>query len=290
MKAFAPQAPHPEPANHQIGLRDRSHVARPHGRLVCEFDEYEPDTPHKRAVKSVIVLLIRNSDVGRARRDALRRLLPYLDSGASVAPTSIRWNALGYHRATANYRLLLGVCELVVRGLLPTQDSGTSRLRSWLTDDAMSSLYERFLREYYATHHPELSPMAAAVAWDFDKSAAVEVEQLHAMRTNVTLRRGARRLIIDAKYYGQPMQFGRWGKATVHSDHLYQVLAYAKNADVDHEGSISGLLLYARTNASAQPGLDVVIQGNRIGARTLDLSQPWEKLRDRLEYVVAWLD
>lgn len=259
------------------------------GRLVCEFDEYEPDTPHNRALKSVIVLLIRHSDVGPARKDALRRLLPYLDAVTLVTPASIRWNNLSYHRATANYRLLLGVCELIVRGLLPSQETGPSRLKSWLSDEAMSSLYERFLREYYAKHHPELSPAASAVAWDYDKSAAVGADLLPAMRTDVTLRLGGRTLIIDAKYYGQSMQVGMWGKATVHSANLYQVLAYAKNADVGQDGSVSGLLLYARTEASEQPDLDVVIQGNRIGARTLDLNQPWETLRDRLEDVVAWL-
>lgn len=128
------------------------------GRLVCEFDEYEPDTPHNQALKSVIVLLIRHGDVAAPRRDALRRLLPYLEAVTLIAPTSIRWDALTYHRANATYRLLLGVCELIVRGLLPTQDTGSTRLTSWVSDDAMSSLYERFLREYYTVHHPELSP------------------------------------------------------------------------------------------------------------------------------------
>ena len=46
------------------------------GRLMCEFDEYEADTPHNRALKSVIVLLIRHGDVDAQRKAALRRLLP----------------------------------------------------------------------------------------------------------------------------------------------------------------------------------------------------------------------
>jgi len=86
------------------------------------------------------------------------------------------------------------------------------------------------------------------------------------------------------------MQVGRWDKVTVHSDHLYQLLTYIKNADVARDGSVSGLLLYARTGAPTQPALDVVIQGNRIGARTIDLNQPWERLRARLDDVATWLD
>lgn len=260
------------------------------GHLVCEFDEFESDTPHNRALKSVIVLLIRRGDVTVQRRDELRRLLPYLEDVASVAPTSIRWNLLTYHRANATYRLLLGVCELVVKGLLPAEEPGVTKLTSWVSGDVMSSLYERFVRQYYAVHHPELSPRASTIAWDYDGVSAIGGEQLPAMRTDVTLRRGQRTLIVDTKYYSQSMQAGMWGKATIHSANLYQVLAYAKNADTQRDGTVSGLLLYARTDAPKQPDLDVMIQGTRIGARTLDLNRPWEQIRAQLEEIINWLD
>lgn len=260
------------------------------GRLVCEFDEYELDTLHNRILKCVMILLIRGGDVSKTRKDALRRLLPYLDSVAQIAPTSIRWDQLSFTRSNASYRMLMGTCELVVRGLLPTEESGSNSLLSWVTDEAMSSLYERFLREYYRTHHPELSPAAASVKWDLDDETASGVGQLPAMRTDITLRRGARTLIIDAKYYQESMRTGQYGKESIDSANLYQILAYTKNADVRRDGSASGMLLYARTAAGLQPDLDVVIQGNRIGARTLDLNLPWEHLRAQLEAIVTWLE
>lgn len=260
------------------------------GKLICEFDEYSTDTPHNQALKSVLVLLVRHGEVTQSRRNALRRLLPYLDAVTLVAPTSIRWNALTYHRANATYRLLLGACELIVRGLLHTQVSGSTKLASWISDESMSSLYERFLREYYSIHHPELSPGASAVAWDYDAGKAHGAEHLPAMRTDITLRSGQHTLIIDAKYYSQSMQTGWFGKKTIHSANLYQLLTYTKNADVDRNGSVSGLLLYARTEGAEQPDLDVVIQGNRIGAATLNLNRPWDHLRSQLEHVISWLE
>lgn len=276
------------------GLRGRIDVAGTvarrstvRARLVCEFDEYESDTPHNQALKAILVLLLRHGEVATPRKDALRRLLPHLESVTLVAPTSIRWGDLTYHRANATYRLLLGVCELIVRGLLPTQDAGTTKLTSWISDEAMSRLYERFLREYYALHHPELSPGAPTVAWDLDESIHFS-SQLPQMRTDVTLRHGDRTLIIDAKYYSQSMQTGAWGKSTIHSANLYQVLTYVKNQDTRRDGSVGGLLLYACTNAVEQPDLDVVVQGNRIGARTIDLNQPWEHLSKQLEDIVGW--
>ena len=68
------------------------------------------------------------------------------------------------------------------------------------------------------------------------------------------------------------------------------MLAYVKNEDTAHDGGVAGLLLYAQTDADAQPDLDVVIQGNRIGAQTLDLNQPWASIAARLEAVLDWLD
>lgn len=260
------------------------------GRLVCEFDEYELDTLHNRILKCVMILLIRGGDVSKARKDALRRLLPYLDAVTLISPTSIRWDQLSFTRSTASYRMLMGTCELVIRGLLPTEESGSNSLLSWVTDEAMSSLYERFLRQYYRTHHPELSPAAASVKWDLEDATASGVGQLPAMRTDITLRGGQHTLIIDAKYYSSTLRTGQYGKESIDSANLYQILAYTKNADVRRDGSASGMLLYARTTADLQPDLDVVIQGNRIGARTLDLNLAWEQLRAQLEDVVTWLE
>lgn len=260
------------------------------GRLVCEFDEYELDTFHNRILKCVMILLIREGDVTRRRKDALRRLLPYLDSVAQIAPTSIRWDLLSFTRSTASYRMLMGTCELVIRGLLPSEESRSKNLLSWVADEAMHSLYERFLREYYRAHHPELSPTAASIKWDLDEANTPGKGQLPAMRTDITLRSEQRTLIIDAKYYGNTFQTGQYGKESINSGHLYQILAYTKNADVRRDGSASGMLLYARTSADRQPDLDVVIQGNRIGARTLDLNQPWKHIRVQMEDVVTWLE
>ncbi|AOP54152.1 McrBC 5-methylcytosine restriction system component [Brevibacterium aurantiacum] len=86
------------------------------------------------------------------------------------------------------------------------------------------------------------------------------------------------------------MQVSQYGKSSIHSANIYQILAYTKNADVSRNGSVSGILLYARTDAGLQPDLNVTIQGNRIAARTLDLKLPWDMLRAQLEELTTWLD
>lgn len=260
------------------------------GKLVCHFDEYLPDTPHNRALKAVIILLIRRGEVQPIRRKALADLLPHLASVQETRPTTIRWSDLIIHRANASYRMLLGVCELIVKGLLPSQESGDSKLWSWLNDEAMDRLYERFILQYFKVHHPELSPQARQVQWAYDARQSSGTGQLPVMQTDVTLTNGNAELIIDAKYYGRSLQSGRGEKLTVHSHNLYQIATYVWNADVQRDGSVSGLLLYARTIHDEQPNVDIVIHGNRIGVQTLDLNLPWEELRTRLEHLLRWLE
>src|SRR5699024_645408 len=260
------------------------------GQLVCQFDEYLPDTPHNRALKSVVALLIHRGEVQPSRRKALADLLPHLASVKEIRPTGVRWGDLNIHRANANYRMLLGICELIVKGLLPTQESGKSKLWSWINDEAMNRLYERFILQYFKVHHPELSPHARQIPWGLDPSQSTGTGQLPVMQTDVTLTNGYSELIIDAKYYRRSLQTGRGDKQTAHSHNLYQIATYVWNANTRRDGSVSGLLLYARTIHEEQPDIDIVIHGNRIGVQTLDLNLPWEVLRSRLEDLISWLE
>lgn len=262
--------------------------ARP-GSVVCTFDEYHPDTEFNRALKSVMTLLLRHGSVSKTRQDALRRLLPYFDQVQQVPPRSIPWTRFTFDRTTTSYRLLLGVCRMVVEGLIPSEGADESPLRDWLPEEAMSALYERFLREYCIFHHPDLEPRAKSVAWHVGAESAIGAEQLPQMKTDVTLTCGHRTLIIDAKYYQSPLQTGQFGKETVRSAHLYQILTYVTQEALATSHDVSGLLLYAQTDASSQPNVDLLLGLNRIGAKSLNLNEPWPSLREELESIISWV-
>lgn len=262
----------------QTSIRERSFV---HGGLVCRFDEYVADTPVNRAVRATVLMLARSERVAQPRRDALARLLPFFSRVDAVPPRAIRWADLRLHRVNSSYRWLLGACELAVKGLLPENGIGDCLL-PWLSDDAMSSLFERFVKEYFRFHHPELHARAALVPWDVRDPGAIGVAQLPAMRTDITLQRGSGMLIIDTKYYGSSMQVSQYGTRTFHSSNLYQICTYVQHAAATHD-PVAGLLLYARTSGPVQPELDTVLAGHRISATTLDLTKPWPLLQHELE-------
>ncbi len=92
------------------------------------------------------------------------------------------------------------------------------------------------------------------------------------------MQKDGRTLIIDAKYYSKAMA-QNYDKLTLRSAHLYQIYAYVKNTDTANTGSVSGLLLYAKTEDALFPeGVRYVIGGSSIGAGTLDLNCDFKEI------------
>ena len=61
-----------------------------------------------------------------------------------------------YDRNNRTYRMLMAVCWLVVKGLLQTQNDGSTRMMDFFDEQRMSRLYEKFILEYYRREHPQL--------------------------------------------------------------------------------------------------------------------------------------
>lgn len=69
-------------------LKTRSILRR---QLVCSYDEFSTDTRMNRILKATIMLLIR-SDIDKARKKALRRLLPYFVDVEDVSLSGEDWH------------------------------------------------------------------------------------------------------------------------------------------------------------------------------------------------------
>ena len=209
--------------------------------MACEFDELSEDNLFNRILKTTLTLLLRDSTVSDTHKAAVRRVLRFLDGVAVVQPAAIAWTRLQYRRDNQNYELL----------------------------------YEKFILEYYRRHHSYLSEIKASqVPWNLTGTHdAQSLRLLPVMKTDVLLRQGEKILIIDAKYYGQIMQ-RNFDKLSLRSAHLYQIYAYVSNADRQHTGNVSGLLVYAKTQEELLPV-------------TLDLSRDFSKIAAQLDAIAA---
>ncbi len=252
-------------------------------QMVCRYDEFSVDTRMNRILKATCLLLLR-SDIKKARKKELKRLLVFFSDVRDVDLTVVDWR-MRFDRNNQTYRMLMSVCWLVAKGLLQTQADGTLRLMDFLDEQRMSRLYERFILEYYRREHPDFNATASYIGWALDDGFD---GMLPAMKSDVMLSRGNTVLIIDAKYYSHTMQ-QQFDKRTVHSYNLYQIFTYVKNKeaepeDVPHE--VSGMLLYARTDEEIQPNATYRMSGNWISVRTLDLDSPFEEITRQLDGVV----
>ena len=257
-------------------------------QLVCSYDEFSVDTTMNRVIKATVALLVR-SDISRARKKSLKKLMVYFANVRDIDLHTVDWN-MRYDRNNRTYRMLMAVCWLVVKGLLQTQSDGATRMMDFFDEQRMCRLYEKFILEYFRREHPRLRASASFVEWALDDGMS---EGLPAMRSDITLSAGGRVLIIDAKYYASTMQ-SNFNKRTVHSGNLYQIFAYVKNKQaalerVGERVEVSGMLLYAATDEEVQPDVTYRMSGNQIGVRTLDLDRPFEEIRAQLDGIADML-
>ena len=148
--------------------------------------------------------------------------------------------------------MLISICQLIIEGMLITTAAGNYRLASFVDEQRMCRLYEKFILEYYSRHYPELSVSASQIPWALDDGVGT---MLPVMQTDIHLQRGNTVLIIDAKYYNHTTQV-HFDKHTLHSNNLYQIFTYVKIEAIKLEKKIiqfTGMLLYAKTEEEIQP-------------------------------------
>ena len=257
-------------------------------QLVCSYDEFSVDTTMNRVIKATVALLVR-SDISKARKKSLKKLMVFFAAVRDIDLHTVDWN-MRYDRNNRTYRMLMAVCWLVVKGLLQTQSDGSVRMMDFFDEQRMSRLYEKFILEYYRREHPQLRASASFIDWALDDGMS---DGLPAMRSDITLSARGRVLIIDAKYYTSTMQT-YYEKKTVKSGNLYQIFAYVKNkqAALERAGDgteVSGMLLYAATDEEVQPDATYRMSGNRISATTLDLDRPFDEIRAQLDGIADTL-
>ncbi len=256
-----------------------------HKRLLgCEYDELSENNLFNRILKSTALLLIHNKDVQRKRKSQLRSLLTFFGGVDEVDLSRVRWSDLRFQRHNHSYKMLMNICYFIVDGTLLTTESGEYRMPTF-SDEHMNKLYERFVLEYYRAHHTELRANADMIQWDIDNREVSVIEFLPAMRTDITLCKGNRTLIIDTKYYSRMTQ-SHFNKATIHSANMFQIFTYVNNYDKADGREVSGMLLYAKTNEDIKPDLDAIIKGNRYLVRTIDLNEEFSCIRRQLDDIV----
>lgn len=208
----------------------------------------------------------------------------YFSNVDTIEPTSIRWSAIRFQRNNKTYGMLISICQLIIEGMLITTEAGAYRLASFVDEQRMCRLYEKFILEYYRKHFPTLAVSASQIPWALDDDLGT---MLPVMQSDIQLQMDNTVLIIDAKYYRHTTRV-HFDKHTLHSHNLYQIFTYVKNRHYcfsDKPHVVSGMLLYAKTEEAIQPDNEYQMHGSKVSVKTLDLNLPFVDIAAQLNNI-----
>ncbi|MEA5135578.1 MAG: 5-methylcytosine-specific restriction endonuclease system specificity protein McrC [Candidatus Fimivivens sp.] len=254
--------------------------------LSCEYDDLSENNLLNQILKTTVMILLRLSKVDSEHKDALKKEMLFLSNVDTLEPSSIKWATIRFQRNNKTYRMLISICQLILQGMLQTTEQGEYKLASFVDEQRMCGLYEKFILEYYSKEFPVLNVSASQIPWALDDGVGT---MLPLMQSDITLALGNEVLIIDAKYYTHTTQV-QFDVHTLHSSNLYQIFTYVKNKDSEFLGKphkVSGMLLYAKTDETIQPDNAYRMSGNRISVKTLDLNLEFTEIAAQLNRIVA---
>lgn len=255
-------------------------------QLYCTYDEFSVNSYLNKIIKSTMLRLIK-SDIELKRKKELKKLLMYFSEVDIIDLHNANWN-FSYNRNNQTYRLLISICYMVVKDLIQSQRDGKVNTYDFLDEQRMCRLYEKFILEYYKKEMSGINANASKIEWQLADGESFDM--LPEMKTDIMLsdKSGDNILIIDAKYYGHTTQVN-YNKHTLHSNNLYQIFTYVKNKEAELKGkphnSVSGMLLYAKTDEQIQPNNEYTMSGNKISVKTLDLNCDFEMIKEQLNQI-----
>lgn len=254
-------------------------------KMVCSFDEFSVNSYMNRIIKTTLEILIR-ADISSERKKEIRSILDYLSEVETLDRHKINWK-LRFDRNNQHYRMLISICYLTIEGLLQTTDDGKTKTMSFLDEQKMHRLYEKFILEFYRKEFRDkksnkIKVDSREIKWVLDDGY---FEMLPSMQSDILIEYFDKILIIDAKFYSHELQ-KQYDKNSVISGNLYQIFTYVKNQSLNTpDKEVSGMLLYAKTEDEIHPDNEYKMSGNSIAVKTLDLGQDFSEIKKTLEQI-----
>lgn len=250
----------------------------------CQHDELSQNTLKNQILKAAAMRLIGCTDISSDRQRELKRYLLKLRDMDVANLAQVEWKRLAYHRNNGGYQMLMAVCRMVAEGLIPNEDTDGVTGRSFLSDRALSALYERFVLEYFRRHHPELNASAKIIE---PPKSEERPSFLPTLKTDVTLERGDSTLIIDCKCYGRILQC-HYGHEALSAANVNQIHMYVSEEAYASNKHVEGMLLYAKTLEKVE-GSSWSAAGFRYHLRTLDLGVEFAQIARQLDDIADML-
>jgi 5-methylcytosine-specific restriction enzyme subunit McrC len=255
------------------------------GRTWCQYDELSYDVPRNRILKATLRQLLRVPELDAENRESARQLYSKMHEVREVPLKADQLRLVQVHRLVRDYEFALRLAALVCTNVVLEKGGSGARFVDFREDEAtMHQLFEDFVFSFYAIERPEWRPRRKTILWFNAFGTGESLRHLPKMHTDVTLSLEGREVIVDAKFYQNPLS-GRYDER-VQSDNLYQLYAYVGNAqamapNVPHEG----ILLYAATDRAFD--FRYRLNEHSIAVTAVDLRQDWRSIHENMLNLVA---
>jgi 5-methylcytosine-specific restriction enzyme subunit McrC len=254
------------------------------GRAACGWDELEYDTLPNRILKTTLLNLRKVDELNMSTRADVIDLLRWLASIQAIELRGDHFRRVQLHRNNRIYALLLHVCEFIHEHSVPAERGTRRRFRDFVRD-RLWKLFEEFVLNFYRHELPDWDVSRFFIKWQLVEPNEDAMALMPRMETDVCLYREGRAIILDTKFYAEALKSSDRGPPRLDASNLYQLFTYLRqqssNPGWEHA---EGVLLYPRTTRDFFA--EFTTHGHRIRVLTLDLAQPWQKIRGGLMRIV----
>ena len=249
------------------------------GFTTCSFDEFDYNTLHNQIIKFTLRKLLYTKGIDKETKEQLRFLYQRFDRVGDRAIKLSDFSKIRLHRNNQFYDFILKVCRLILENLSLNEQDGKYEFQDFIRNERkMASLFEAFLFNFYKKES-DFKVRRETIQWN-----AVHVSGtanlLPTMKTDITLEKGERKIIMDAKYYKTTLQ-SYYDKQSIHSGNLYQIAAYLRNND---NPNAEGILIYPTIQQELASTYE--IEGRSVTFVTINLNQDWHGIKEDLLSIV----
>jgi 5-methylcytosine-specific restriction enzyme subunit McrC len=251
------------------------------GRAVCTFDELTHDVLHNQLLKATLLRLVRAERIDNELRRDLSDLLRRFDSVRAIPLRNEAFRQVQLHSNNRFYRLLLQVCLIIYRQLLPEPTGAAYRFVEF-SQEQLDVIFQAFVRNYFAHHQSSYRVSSERFRWQRIVADESAWAHLPTMLSDVSMESPTRKLVIETKFYGVTLSrhFRSEDKDRINSAHLNQIFAYLQNLAARDSRAVDGLLLYAQ--AEREFCVDIGMFGHNLRVATVNLASSPEDIGSRL--------
>jgi len=252
-------------------------------KMYCEFDELSHDVLHNQIIKTTLYELMRHQLVNEKTLGDIKKIYPYFQEIQMIRLTKRIFHQVRVHRTNQQYGFLIDICKFLFDSLLMRKDKDSlERITDFNQNTPeMAYLFEGFIRNFYKK---ELSNSKVGSEHIYWQASGDNLSYLPRMITDTSIETNGKKIIIDTKFYQTTLSSNLTSEKII-SENLYQVFAYVSNFKSPNLEKATGILLYPKVDQELN--LSYIILGHPMKIFTVDLSQKWQDIHNRLLEIVA---